>query len=227
MSRGTPTNSAENSSESRTRRSMDARGKLTSGCRRFVSRDGRRRGSVAQGVAEAVDSGLGVMDMLLDGLGALAVLRRKRGNIGQEFGIAEDGGQRIANLVGGAGGEAAEGGELLGMGHLLLYGIQILDGGLRQADGLDQLSRKEVQLPAGQGSEDKHGAENKAQAKCRDPGRNTLLGIAEQGDEGQGKNGQHGEACGPAHLLEFTAGPSILRGLQGRTEAGDVVDPKK
>ena len=149
---------------------MDAMRNLTLGRGGFVSRDGRRSGSGAQSIAETVDGSLGEMDLLLDGLGALPVRRRERGYVYQQFGITENSGERIADFVRGAGGKAAEGSKLFGVIHLLLHGIQIHDGRLRQADGLHQFAREEVELPAGQRTQEKHGAEHKAQAKSGDTG---------------------------------------------------------
>jgi hypothetical protein len=45
----------------------------------------------AQGVAETVHGCLGVMDLLVDGLGVIAVLRRECGDVGKKLRIAEDG----------------------------------------------------------------------------------------------------------------------------------------
>jgi hypothetical protein len=84
MSSGTPAKRAENSNESRTRRSIDASQQLTSGCGRLVSRDGCRSRRAAQGVAETDHGRLGVMDVLVDGLGVFAVLQRKSGEIGKK-----------------------------------------------------------------------------------------------------------------------------------------------
>ena len=54
-------------------------------------------------MAEAIDGILGAVDLLLDDQGAFTVRRREGGNVGEKFRIAEDGGERIANFVGGAG----------------------------------------------------------------------------------------------------------------------------
>ena len=88
MSSGTPAKSAENSNESRTRRSIDASQQLTSGCGRLVGHDGWPRRRAAQGVVETDHGGLSVMDLLVDGLGGVAVLRRESGNACEQLGVA-------------------------------------------------------------------------------------------------------------------------------------------
>src|SRR5208337_1327574 len=94
MSSGTPAKSAENSNESRTRRSIDASQQFTSGCGRLVGRDGWRRRRAAQGVVENDHGGLSVMDLLVDGLGGVAALRRESGDVGEQLGLAQEGRNR-------------------------------------------------------------------------------------------------------------------------------------
>ena len=56
---------------------------------------------------------------------------------------------------------------------------------------------------------------------------NILLEETKQGDDWQGKNRQHSKAGSPTHLLEFSAGASIFRWLQRRSQTGNKIQPEK
>jgi len=76
-----------------------------------------------QGVAEAGDRGLRPVYLFANVLSALAILLGQRGNVSEQFGIAENGGERVADFVRGAGSEPSESDKLFGLADLSLYGV--------------------------------------------------------------------------------------------------------
>ena len=76
-----------------------------------------------QGVAEAGDRGLRPVYLFANMLSALAILLGERGNVREQFGVAENGGERVADFVRGAGSEPSESDKLFGLPDLPLYGV--------------------------------------------------------------------------------------------------------
>src|ERR1700739_1349885 len=141
-----------------------ARGNV-SGWRLFI--DAQRAGGeiLAQIVAQAVDSGLGVVNLLLNQLSVGTIFRRERRDIGEQFGVTKDSGEWIADFVGSTRGQATEGNQLFGMRYLLLDCLKILDGLASETDQMAQFPCEQAELPIDQGAKHEHRAKNQPQSK--------------------------------------------------------------
>ena len=103
---------------------------------------------ISQRIAQAVDRRLGAMHLLLDNLGALAIRRRKRRNIRQQFRVAKYGGEGIADFVGSPGGQAPKRGKFLRVSHARLHGFQVFKRGLGQTQRRGSLASVSFRIPA-------------------------------------------------------------------------------
>ena len=82
---------------------------------------------ISERLAEPINGCLSAVHLLLDDLGALAIGRGKRGKVGEDLGVAEDGGEGIADFMRGTRSEAAEGGEFFRVRGLSLHGLEIFE----------------------------------------------------------------------------------------------------
>ena len=117
---------------------------------------GDRMGGVggAERVAQAGDGGLGIVHLLLNDLRAFAVRRGKRGEVGENLGIAKNGGKRIVDFVRGTGGETPEGGEFFRMNGLSLNGFEIFERGLRKAHEVPEFLSEKGQFAENQAAQE-------------------------------------------------------------------------
>jgi hypothetical protein len=175
---------------------------------------------LAQGIAKANHGGLRAVNLVLNALGLSAVFWGQGRNVGEEFGIAEDGGERIADFVGGASRKAAEGDEFFGVRDLLLDSVEIFDGIGGEFHKVAEFVSQQIELPIDESAQEEHSAENQAQTECGYVRRNIFVVKTEDGDNGQRENAQHGAAGSPDALAQFTIRPLIGDRLQGWARSG-------
>ena len=81
-----------------------------------------------------------MVNVALDGLGLLTIVGSQRRDVGEKFGIAEDGSKRVTDFVRRTGGETAKRAEFLGVREASLDGFQVFEGGLRQLHKMNEFA---------------------------------------------------------------------------------------